>query len=419
VLDPGALLHARIVVPDRQGGAPESVLGVLLELRDAAGRPAVSGPAAPPALSLLENAPTVWETDLSAPTVPGVYHPRLSIRRRNAPTQILSLPALALTIATPRVPLRTGLVYARDGNLWLTALDGSRTRALTFYQPAVEQAAEAAWAPGGARLAYTHRLPAPADEIPGREIWSLTPDGRPAQPLVRRQAGEDLFAPAWTPDGAHLLVSVDRVVDPNNGAAPPPGLQAGDESWAIDEVDLGSGARRPFLANAREPDVSRDGTQVVYLAVDPLPAGSVAAPPPRLMLARLDPADPQPRRILPGDPYQTLASPRLSPDGQWVAFAAPNPGGWEDGATFPFPDFAAPAAANGVPWDIYLLPATGGPARRLTHLQADGPGLAWSPDSRSLAVLAGSGLYRVGLDGTLGPRLAPGAIHSTLSWPSP
>lgn len=267
-LEAGALLQVEVQVPDRQGGTPETVLGVALELRDAADRPAISGADPAPPLNLLENAPTVWSMDFNAPTVPGVYHVQLSIRRRDGPPQTLTVARPLLTVVAP-APVSAGLVYARDGNLWLTSGDGQRTRALTFYRPAVEQATDPAWAPDGRRLAYTHRLPAPLNEIPGREIWSLPTGGTQAQPLVRRRSGEDLFAPAWSPDGRHLLVSVDRIGDPATGTVPPGGLLEGTESWAIDTVDLTSGARRPLFRDAREPDVSRDGAWVVYLAVAP------------------------------------------------------------------------------------------------------------------------------------------------------
>jgi hypothetical protein len=55
----------------------------------------------------------------------------------------------------------------------------------------------------------------------------------------------------------------------------------------------------------------------------------------------------------------------------------------------------------------------------VTHLQADGPGVAWGADSRQLAVLADNGLYLVPLEGSAARRLAPGTLHSSLSWYTP
>ena len=72
-----------------------------------------------------------------------------------------------------------------------------------------------------------------------------------------------------------------------------------------------------------------------------------------------------------------------------------------------------------MPWDVYLVATTGGAPRRLTHLQADVPTVAWGADAQQLAVLTEAGLYRVALDGSPPQRLAPGAIHGYLSWYAP
>ena len=76
-------------------------------------------------------------------------------------------------------------------------------------------------------------------------------------------------------------------------------------------------------------------------------------------------------------------------------------------------------AANGVPWDVYLVAAMGGTPRRLTHLQADVPTVAWGADVQQLAVLTQDGLYRVPLDGSAPQRVAGGGIHGYLSWYAP
>ena len=58
-----------------------------------------------------------------------------------------------------------------------------------------------------------------ADQLPLFEIGSIRPDGSDDRPLVTRQPGEDLYYPAWTPDG-HLLFTVERVIDPRPGSSP-------------------------------------------------------------------------------------------------------------------------------------------------------------------------------------------------------
>ncbi|WP_433263273.1 S9 family peptidase [Actinosynnema sp. CS-041913] len=58
-------------------------------------------------------------------------------------------------------------------------------------------------------------------------------------------------------------------------------------------------------------------------------------------------------------------NPRISPDGQWVAFLR--------------------VSEPGKPPQLHVMPATGGDARRLTDLKLGAGAPAWSPDSRRLA----------------------------------
>lgn len=419
-VEPAAPLRIEADVPDPEANrtGPRPLPYVYLALRDAAGQPAIYGRGpTDPAPMLLRGLPPVWSAEVSAPTVPGTYHLQLQVKTGTQPTQTLDLATPLLTVVTPTTPLRSGLVYDRDGNLWLTAGDGTRTRKLTFY-PRTEQATEPAWAPEGGRIAYVHTLPVPDVVLPVREIGLIRPDGSGDQTLVPRQAGEDLLYPAWAPDGRHLLVTVNRVVDPATGGTPTTDrIDQGRESWSIDDVDLTSGARHPLVADARMADVSRDDTRLVYVALPPGQAETEQVLTRTLMLAGRDGGNP--RVLVPGDVFQDIRMPRFSPDGQQVAFAAVNPGGWTGRRDDWWAFLAPPVAANGVPWDIYVVDVAGGTPRRVTQFQADLPTVAWGVDSGQLAVLTERGLFRVPFDGNSPTTLAPGALHGGLSWYAP
>ena len=416
-LEPGAPLRLQVDIPDPEPNrpGPRPLPAVLLQLRDATGAPAVfgPGPAAPQAM-FLRGLPSFWTADLSAPTVPGAYHVYLSITVRGTPTQTVDLAAPVLTVAVSAPPLQAGFVYDREANLWLTAADGTRMRKLSFYRPP-ERALEPAWAPDGQRIAYVHGLPVAADQLPLFEIWSMRPDGSDDRPLVTRRPGEDLYYPTWRPDG-QLLFTVERVIDPLTGATPTADrLQNGRQTWDIARFDPAGGDRQPLVQNALLADTSRDGRYMVYLATGAGQAETELIIPRRLTLSAADGSNP--RLLAPEDQFQALHTPRLSPDGQWVAFAATNPGGWTPIAWFPA--LGPLARANGVPWDIYLVATGGGPARRLTQVQADLPVVAWGRDSRQIAFLTEVGLYLTDIDGSAPRLLAPGALHSYLSWYQP
>jgi dipeptidyl aminopeptidase/acylaminoacyl peptidase len=407
---------ADIPDPDPNRTGPRPLPDVQLELRDGTGQPAIFGPGpALPEPMFLQGANPAWTADLSAPTVPGVYHAQLTIHISGQPTQTFDLPDPPLKVVAPSAPLQSGYVYDRDGNLWLTASDGQRTRKLTFY-PRTERAWQPAWAPDGSRVAYSRSLPVPATDLPIYEIWSVQPDGSNNQPLVARRPGEDLLYPAWTPDGQRLLFTSDQVLDPATGGTPTDEhLSEGVETWTIETVDATGGARRPLIADAQMPDMSRDGRYLVYVAAPTARSEVEQIMTHTLMIADADGGNA--RVLVPPDQFQDVQEPRFSPDGQQVAFSAVNPGGWEGGLLPWFTALLAPpVSANGVPWDIYLVAAAGGAPRRLTHLQADLPTVAWGADSQHLALLTDKGIYQVPLDGSTPVRLAPGSIHGFLTW---
>jgi hypothetical protein len=93
--------------------------------------------------------------------------------------------------------------------------------------------------------------------------------------------------------------------------------------------------------------------------------------------------------------FASLAAPRVSPDGQTVAFSAVGDGPLAGRpARAPFLRFGAPVAhAHGDPWDIWRVALAGGGLERVYKLAEDEPTAAWDPTGRFLAVLGVTGLY--------------------------
>ena len=118
------------------------------------------------------------------------------------------------------------------------------------------------------------------------------------------------------------------------------------------------------LVNAGDPRISPDGSRVAFVvtAIDREANEYRGA----VWVAPLD-GSAEPRRFTSGERRDT--TPRWSPDGKWLAFAS-NRG---DDKT---------------PMNLYVIPAEGGEARKLTDLKESVEEIVWSPDSTRIAFVA-------------------------------
>jgi dipeptidyl aminopeptidase/acylaminoacyl peptidase len=115
------------------------------------------------------------------------------------------------------------------------------------------------------------------------------------------------------------------------------------------------------LVNAGDPRISPDGTRVAYTvtAIDEEASEYRSA----IWVAPLDGSG-EPRPFTSGEKRDT--TPRWSPDGKWLAFAS-NRG------------------EEKTPANLYVIPAEGGEARKLTDLKEGVEAVEWSPDSSRIA----------------------------------
>ncbi len=118
------------------------------------------------------------------------------------------------------------------------------------------------------------------------------------------------------------------------------------------------------LANAGEPRISPDGTRVAFAVtkVDREANEYRAA----IWVAPLDGSE-EPRPFTSGE--RRDSTPRWSPDGKWLAFVS-NRG------------------EDKTPMNLYVIPAEGGEARKLTDQKEGAEEIAWSPDSKRLVFSA-------------------------------
>lgn len=263
---------------------------------------------------------------------------------------------------------------------------------------------------GGAWLALPAYAPDPGATPPG----TVAPAGGPGRPyrLITNAAGFEL-SPTLSPDASMIAYSASPtaedddsrgsaiLVQTTTSAAPRvlsrPGPRERDDlpAWSPDGHQIafarrgGDGSCRVLLIAATgagdEREVARcDGSELLSFAWLPdssgLLFGTMTGNPDGGRLRVLNPVDGGWRELdYPNTPGDLDVTPRVSPDGRWIAFIR-----------------------NPQLGDVWRIPVEGGAAEQLTHLGAEMRGLAWAPDSRSLVfgirVDHESRLYRLDVD---------------------
>ena len=247
---------------------------------------------------------------------------------------------------------------------------------------------------------------------------ALAVTAAPATPFkledVRRIV--NLSDPQIAPDGRHIAVLVARRNWDEN-----------KNDQEIDLVDAGTGRLRPLTwkrTGLSSPRWSPGGDRLAFLAEDPETKKG------QLFVAAMDGGDP--RRL--SDGKQDVASFSWSPDGTRIAFYRQDDID-EDALkhhrdVLQVTDNHYLSRASVPPWHVWVVPAAGGKAQRLTQGgwsvetadQGSGTPLAWSRDGRSIAFARFPSQYyarssqatigSVGADGTGATTLVadPGAV---------
>ncbi|TNE65932.1 MAG: S9 family peptidase [Alphaproteobacteria bacterium] len=211
---------------------------------------------------------------------------------------------------------------ASTSQVWMAAADGSAELPMTGVDYG---ASHARWSPDGKYLAF---LAAKGDDAES-QVWLLDRRGGEAQQYTHVKQGVDSFE--WSPDGANMLLTItDAKPDEGDDESPRP--------WVIDRLQFkedGVG----YLDRRRQHFYLFDGKA-------------------------------EPVQLTSGD-YDD-ASPALSPDGKWLAFAS-NRTAEPDGNT------------NS---DIWVVATDAALAERPLRQLTTNPGAdlspAWSPDGKSI-----------------------------------
>jgi Tol biopolymer transport system component len=224
--------------------------------------------------------------------------------------------------------------------------------------------ADPAIAPDGSFVAYA------AEQNGNVDIWVV--DARGGDPLqLTHDPGVDR-RPVWSADSSAIVYVSNR--------------GEGDGIWKVPRL---GGSPVQLVADAQDPAISPDGTRIAFARVGQ--QGKL-----RIFVAPL--ADPESARMITGDGDGDWnhEQPSWSPDGTRVAYAAQR--------------------------DLWLVPASGGGARRLTTDGEYDRDPAWSPTGRFVYFSSyregTEALWRVAANGGRGVRVTPGTgpeIHPSVS----
>ncbi len=245
----------------------------------------------------------------------------------------------------------------------------------------------------GNRLAVSRFSRRDDESIGGSDILITGPDGGAVIDRIDRTApGEMVSAPTWHPRGG-LVFERSTVAG---------GISSARIDWRQQD-----GRVVTVVDHGTAPSISPDGSQLAYVDT---PLGD------RLMMRDLDSGD---VRVLVTNPaFLAIAFPRFSPNGEWVAFTAvgePVGLGFSLGASR-LRFGPEPVAAHGIPWDSWAVRLSTGALTRISSFYDDDPAVAWSPDSRWIAMYAGESVNIIAVDGSAAYCVLPTGGYGGFEW---
>jgi Tol biopolymer transport system component len=308
------------------------------------------------------------------------------------------------------------LLVPRGSGLASISLPSRETRPISI-TPSAGNAAGVAISPDGSLLAVPRFWRPPQHQVGGQDILVVGSDGgAPVATVERGQPGEVLGVPSWLPDGS--LIYERRTLSGSNEAVRVERARPGEPGQLVAD-------------GAAWPGLSPDGSLLAMVRFSDRD---------RLVVRPLGEAS---ERVLVDTPHLlSIAFPRFSPDGTWIAFTAAADQGvapptpialkarqsahpqrpWSRVRLQPTLDTLAAlvgpatARAHGIPWDVWVVRPDGTGLRQVTTFSDDDSSVAWSPDGRWLVTLSAEALHVVALDGMENYCIGSDGGYGALEW---
>lgn len=204
--------------------------------------------------------------------------------------------------------------------------------------------------------------------------------------------------PRFAPDGRLLVTRAEN-------------MQTTGEHSRLEWIAAdGTGAPQPAVEDARDADVSRDGSRLAFVRYN--------ADTTRTSLWVAGPEGENARQLVGPEVFASVQAPRFSPDGQWLAFGVHGPAqkelptlawrGARDGGagtcalSLAFLCVArradAAPAAHAAPGGLWRVNLQSGRFQDLTGVYDDSPVAAWSGDGSRIAIHDFTGLRLIDLN---------------------
>jgi len=236
----------------------------------------------------------------------------------------------------------------------------------------------------------------------GSDLWVAKRDGSGQHAVFTHDTPNQLVRyPQWE-DAGHILAIVMEIA--NAGGTT-------NVTYVRERIDAATGQRTRLLNDVLAFGLAPDGKHAVYAKLSPQTGETLNT------------------MEIGGETESTLVgidqnlspfnSPRYSPDGTKIAFAAADQTGARANLQYVtaagFGRDAGPPL-DGLPEDIWTIPASGGAPQRVADLKEDLPALAWAGDGKHIYVVGASGLYDVNIENGKSTRLGEGSFHAQILW---
>jgi Tol biopolymer transport system component len=233
--------------------------------------------------------------------------------------------------------------------------------------------------------------PPPVDHIIVYQgIYTMPIDGSASPELLfMPPVKEDQYIQAeWSPDGNYIYYT-----HVNYSALKAEGQQ--EPIYSIFRMRYPNGQPELILEKAYWPRLSSDGTQLVYVAIDPMTRID------KLFTANSEGANPHEVPIDPSLTYKIIDAPMFSADNQTIFFSAPKPisnQSYEPSWFEKLMGITVVSAHGNTPSDLWSVSVTGGIPTQITNIETSDLFASFSPDNEHITFFSEAGLFVMNSD---------------------